>query len=170
MKPLDKKKPWFRFYAETISNPKAQRLPGDIFKTWVNLLCLASNGGGGLPPMEDIVHYLHLPEKTVRSHLSKLVAARLIDVTQDGDDVILKPHNWDQRQFNSDCSTARVKRFRAKAEKDVDAAAAVSETFQNGSAKRPRSVSVSDSDSVSEILSIQDKILSEDSDRREVAK
>ena len=33
---------WFRFYHDAIDDPKVQRLPGDVFKFWVNLLCLAS--------------------------------------------------------------------------------------------------------------------------------
>jgi len=30
---------WFRFYAESVNDPKVQRLPAHLFKTWVNILC-----------------------------------------------------------------------------------------------------------------------------------
>ncbi len=33
---------WFRFYAESVNDPKVQRLPAHLFKTWVNLLCVNS--------------------------------------------------------------------------------------------------------------------------------
>jgi len=36
---------WFRFYNDALDNPKVQLLPSDLFKTWVNLLCIASRFG-----------------------------------------------------------------------------------------------------------------------------
>ena len=52
--------PWFRFYVRTLNNPKVQRLPGNIFKGWLNLLCLAKETDGSLPPVEDISFRLRL--------------------------------------------------------------------------------------------------------------
>jgi len=34
---------WFRMYAEVLDDPKVQRLSGDEFKAWVNILCLRIN-------------------------------------------------------------------------------------------------------------------------------
>ena len=40
---------WFRLYNDVINDPKVQRLDGETFKAWINILCLASKGGGVLP-------------------------------------------------------------------------------------------------------------------------
>jgi hypothetical protein len=44
--------------------------------------------------------------------LAELRAAGLIDDDERG----VRPHNWDKRQFTSDGSTPRVRRFRDNAE------------------------------------------------------
>jgi hypothetical protein len=40
---------WLRLYSDVGSDPKVQRLPGDKFKAWINLLCVASQHDGILP-------------------------------------------------------------------------------------------------------------------------
>jgi hypothetical protein len=37
---------WLRLYSDVVSDPKVQRLPGEKFKAWVNLLCVASQHDG----------------------------------------------------------------------------------------------------------------------------
>jgi hypothetical protein len=44
---------WFRFYDDALNDPKVQKLSGDLFKAWVNILCLASKHGGELPAVND---------------------------------------------------------------------------------------------------------------------
>ena len=41
---------WFRFYNEALDDPKVQKLPPALFKSWVNLLCLTARHDGTLPP------------------------------------------------------------------------------------------------------------------------
>ena len=101
---------WFRFYIEAIDDPKVQKLSPDIFKTWVNLLCLASAGDGVLPGIDDMAFRLRLTEKVATDHVSKLRAQGLLDEMPSG----LCPHNWAARQFVSDVSTERVRKFREK--------------------------------------------------------
>ena len=51
---------WYRMYDELLDNPKVQRLSGDEFKAWVNILCLASRHDGVVPPVaEGAVHVYH---------------------------------------------------------------------------------------------------------------
>ena len=45
---------WFRFYDEALDDPKVQRLAPHLFKTWINLLCLASKEDGTMPSNDDI--------------------------------------------------------------------------------------------------------------------
>jgi hypothetical protein len=101
---------WFRFYSEVLEDPKVQRLPRELFRTWVNCLCLASRLDGVLPAIADIAFALRLPEKEAAKRIAALTSAGLFD--RDGE--ALHPHNWKGRQFQSDGSSERVKRFRAR--------------------------------------------------------
>lgn len=100
--------PWFRFYAEAIDDPKVQRLAPNLFKTWVNLLCIASQSGGILPSIDDIAFRLRMSVHDAEQQISDLILAGLLDITESG----RSPHNWSGRQFQSDCSTERVKKHR----------------------------------------------------------
>jgi DNA-binding transcriptional MocR family regulator len=101
---------WFRFYSEALEDPKVQRLPPALFKTWVNLLCLASKGesGGALPDAEDCAFALRMDLDTYSQHTAELLDRGLIDARDDH----LAMHNWDGRQKRSDNVTARVHKYR----------------------------------------------------------
>lgn len=104
---------WFRFYGEVLDDPKVQRLPADLFKSWVNLLCLASKSDDGeLPSVDDIAFALRMSDGEVQSILAQLAERGLIDLQDDK----LAPHNWSARQHKSDNSTDRVKQFRKRRE------------------------------------------------------
>jgi hypothetical protein len=103
---------WFRFYESALDDPKVQRLPGDLFKGWINLLCLAKRHNGTLPPHEDIAFALRLSAKEATKLLDSLVECGLLDHDETG----ISPHNWNARQYKSDVSTDRVKRFRKRHE------------------------------------------------------
>lgn len=137
----NKAHPWFRFYIEVMDDSKVQLLPPAVFKTWVNLLCLAATGNGGLPSVEDIAFRLRMPEKTARSQISMLVSQGLIDVKKDGEDTIMMPHNWTGRQYVSDLSTDRVRRFREKKKAAKLVAIGVDETKIETPMKRRETVS-----------------------------
>jgi len=99
---------WFRFYDDAVNDPKLLRLPDDLFRAWVTLLCIASKNEGVLPPAEDIALALRIKPAKVCEWITKLVRGGLID--QAGNS--FAPHNWKGRQYKSDVSTDRVKRFR----------------------------------------------------------
>ena len=108
---------WFRFYHEALDDPKVQKLDPPDFKIWVNLLCLACRHDGKLPPLEDIAFALRLDLIACRSVLDRLSIATLIDTPKGG--AIgwrYAIHGWDKRQYKSDTSTDRVKRFRERSE------------------------------------------------------
>jgi hypothetical protein len=108
---------WFRFYHEALDDPKVQKLDPPDFKIWVNLLCLACRHDGKLPPLEDIAFALRLDLIACRSVLDRLSIATLIDTPKGG--AIgwrYAIHGWDKRQYKSDTSTERVKRFRERSE------------------------------------------------------
>jgi hypothetical protein len=106
---------WFRMYDEIIDDPKVQRLPAGDFKSWVNLLCLASRHGGKLPAIPDIAFALRESEEEVSTRLQRLRDAGLIERRNGGANGIHHaPHAWEERQYKSDSSTDRVRRFRQR--------------------------------------------------------
>ncbi len=100
---------WFRFYNETLNDPKILRMPEALRWNWVAMLSVASINGGTLPHVEDIALHMRKTVEDVEELLSDLVARELIDEVGDG---LFAPHNWKNRQYKSDVSTERVKRFR----------------------------------------------------------
>lgn len=117
---------WFRLYTDILDDPKVQKLPSETFKDWVNILCLASKYDGSLPPLSDISFALRRTESDCASLLSKLTNAGLIDEKRG----VLRPHNWDARQYKSDSSTDRVKRYR-KRSRNVPETASGAHQIQN---------------------------------------
>ena len=97
--------PWLRFYTEVLNDPKVQRLPDSIFKTWVNLLLVArlqDDHGQISTDIEDLAFQLHIPMKTAKEHLKILTERGLIENGA--------MHNWDNRQYESDRDPTRNER------------------------------------------------------------
>jgi len=108
---------WFRFYHEALDDPKVQLLPENLFKTWVNLLCLACRNGGVLPELAQIAFALHKSHDSTEEAVARLARGGLfvrVNATH------WAPHNWNKRQYKSDTSTERVKRFRNVSETPPD--------------------------------------------------
>lgn len=101
---------WFRFYDAALDDPKVQRLTPEQFRLWVNLLCLANRNNGRLPKPEDAAFSLRMPVAEYGQMLRDLVHAGLFDKC----DGTWEPHNWAFRQFKSDVSSDRVKRYRER--------------------------------------------------------
>lgn len=100
--------PWFRMYFSLANDPKVQTLSDRAFKAWVNLLCVACECGGTIIKSE-IPFRLRITQHQTNSILSEL--SGLFDEVSETE---IEPHNWEGRQFQSDTSTARVKRFRER--------------------------------------------------------
>lgn len=115
---------WFRFYAEVVHDPKVQQLPAATFKQWVNLLCIACENEGALPPEQHIAYTMRMSVQSCRNMLIEFKRLGLLDQDSKG---VLKPHNWDSRQFQSDVSTERVRKFRERKKRSSETAP---ETFQ----------------------------------------
>lgn len=108
---------WFRFYAESVNDSKVQRLPAHLFKTWVNLLCLASTNGGTLPSREDIAFQLRMSDHDANSQIDELIGLGLIDIVSGKS---MEPHNWKSRQYVSDTSKQRTRKYRDKLKQACD--------------------------------------------------
>lgn len=105
---------WFRLYDEVLNDPKVQNLSADMFKMWVNILCLASKNDGVLPPISDVAFALRCNAGAVTEAFHILLEAKLLTVTKNQHGEVYQPHNWAKRQFKSDTSSDRVKRHRER--------------------------------------------------------
>lgn len=101
---------WFRFYADAMRHPKVAKLPDPLFRLWVELLCVAAENDGHIPPEESLKHMLKRRLDHLSRGLKDLIRASLIDPLDDG----YAPHGWDKRQYKSDVSTDRVRKHRTK--------------------------------------------------------
>ena len=120
---------WFRLYDEMLDDPKAQRLPPQDFKIWINLLCLASRNDGKLPCISDIAFALRISENDAVTVVERLHIAGLIDKRNGGPDGFrYSPHGWEKRQYKSDNSADRVKKHREKRNGECNVSCNVTET------------------------------------------
>lgn len=90
-------------------------LAPELFKHWVNVLCVAAQHDGELPPIAVTAFMLgRIPEPKAAGILARLCGLGLLDKTEKG----FKPHNWDGRQYKHDKSDPtnadRQARFRNK--------------------------------------------------------
>ena len=106
---------WFRFYNEALNDPKVQSLDGETFKDWINILCIASANDGVLPDMQHLAFALRKPLNDAITVVERLANAALIDRCNGGANGFhYAPHGWAKRQFKSDTSNERVKRYRKR--------------------------------------------------------
>jgi len=98
---------WFRVDTDIKDNPKLRFLPESVQLRF--LWCLALHKEGRLvnQPISKIAFCLHLPEPEVADLLKSLVEHRLLLDN-------FSPKGWEERQFQSDSSTPRVQKHRAK--------------------------------------------------------
>lgn len=101
---------WFRFYADAMRHPKVAKLPDPTFRLWVELLCVAAENEGHIPAADDLKHMLKRRLDHLLRGLQDLIRASLIDPLEVG----YTPHGWDKRQYKSDVSTDRVRKYRKK--------------------------------------------------------
>lgn len=95
-------RPWFRLYSSILDTRKVQNLPGDLFKTWVNLLSIASQADprGTLPRIGDIAYRLRADIDTIMQQVEELRRRHLLD----GDKHHLRIHDWPEWQPDSDAN------------------------------------------------------------------
>lgn len=106
---------WFRFYGESLNDPKVQRLPGETYKLWVNLLCIASQNDGVVKKGDDTAFQLRMMPEEAEEAIQALVKRGLLEDRGE----FYVPHNWDKRQYKSDNSAERVAKHRTERVKRV---------------------------------------------------
>lgn len=107
---MKRQKTWLRLYTEILDDYDVNLLNDADFRMLVKLWCLARMSDGMLPSVDRIAFRLRLPEPKVRASVSTLINAGYLEEIEG----ILTPHNWRERQFESDTSTERMRRFRKR--------------------------------------------------------
>lgn len=100
---------WWRAYDEAVDDPKLIALTDRQFRAWFNLCCITSQTGGTLPDVKIVAIKLRVKPDRAQAIMAELGDLGLIDKSEDG---VSTMHNWNGRQYKSDVSTTRVKRFR----------------------------------------------------------
>ena len=150
------KMPWFRLYSEVLDDKKIKRIcratgtnKATVIGLWVILLALANDStdrgalqiSDGIPyELSDIAYEAEIPDDQVDTLLKLFEKYDMLHYDNKEGWSIL---NWNGRQFKSDNSTDRVKRWRANQDDN-------SETLQPEKVKRYSNVIDSDSDSDSD--------------------
>ncbi len=105
---------WFRLYDEIQYDPKLRRMPIPHRYAFIVLLCIANRSKvrGAIINLDDddLAFELEMELEDWLTLKAKFRAKGLIEPIEGG----IKISNWDERQFASDSSAERVKRYREK--------------------------------------------------------
>jgi hypothetical protein len=103
---------WCRLYGEMLDDPKVGTLDDAQFRTWVELLMVATKadacGNTKLTPDETSINWALRRNASVT--LQELLHRELVTLNENGEIVITE---WDKRQKKSDSSADRVAKHRA---------------------------------------------------------
>ncbi len=99
--------PWFRLYSEFAHDPKVQMLSEAMQRRYVMLMCLRCS---------ETLETLHETEIAFQLRLSaeELDETKKLFISKNFIDKHWNLLNWDKRQFVSDSSTMRVRKYRDK--------------------------------------------------------
>ena len=100
---------WFRFHSDAIRNPKIARLSDKQYRLWTELMAVAAENDGHIPPLNDLRYVLNRRLDHLSTGVDQLISGGLIDQLADG----YEPHNWSKHQYKSDSSKERVAKHRA---------------------------------------------------------
>jgi len=103
--------PWFRLYSEFAHDPKIQMLSEAMQRRYVMLLCLRCSETLETLHETEIAFQLRLDE-------AQLLETKQLFISKNFIDKHWKILNWDKRQFVSDSSTMRVRKYRDKKKQD----------------------------------------------------
>lgn len=104
-----KRNVWYRMYASILDlEDKTQELSDKHFRSWVKILALYTRNNGVMPADSAVARCLGLPLSKYAEVRKTLIDKGLID----SDGATIAPHNWDERQFESDSSADRMRRWR----------------------------------------------------------
>lgn len=115
---------WFRMYHEFATDPKVQMMSEAMQRRLVMLFCIRCSNDDETFHETELVFQLRISEQEWAETKRVFIQRKFID-----EDCNLL--NWDERQYRSDSSTARVKAFRERQKKQHETQCNVSVTPQD---------------------------------------
>jgi len=107
--------PWFRMYHEMIDDPKIGTLDDSEFRLWVEILCLACKAGNNGDTNLTVTETEWKLRRNVTVTFQKLLHAGIVTLHRNGSGIeTICVEKWNVRQYQSDSSTDRVRKFREK--------------------------------------------------------
>ena len=104
--------PWFRLYSEFASDPKTQSMSEQMQRRLVMLFCLRCGNVLETLQEHEIIYALGITEEEWEETKELFVTKCFIRFIKGKCNIV----NWNKRQFISDSSTERVRKYRAKNE------------------------------------------------------
>ena len=101
--------PWFRLYSEFADDPKVQIMPETMQRRLLMLFCHRCKCGDVTVTFRDAEMAFHW-----RITTQEMAETKALFITQGFIDEEWNVLNWDERQYKSDTSKERTKRWRAK--------------------------------------------------------
>lgn len=103
--------PWFRFYKEFAGDPKVQSMGEKHQRRLVMLLCLKCDESLEKLKDEEIAFALRITMEDLTESYEIFQEKGFIDFDDEGTILMI---NWNKRQFKSDSSTERVRKYRER--------------------------------------------------------
>jgi len=100
-------------YGDMIDDPKIGTLNDKQFRLWTSLLCLACQAGNGGNTNLTVAEIEWKLRKKISKNLKVLLDRELVVLkNENSDKQTIFVNKWEKRQYQSDSSTNRVKKFR----------------------------------------------------------
>lgn len=112
---------WFRMYGEMPDDPKIGTLTDSQFRTWVELLCAAckAEDNGNTKLTEKTINWAL--RRDVLCDVTELSQRGLVTINSDGEYIIKA---WSKRQYKTDSSAERTRKYREKKKEESSKQAA----------------------------------------------
>ena len=104
---MNKTLPWFRLYSEFAKDPKIQSMSEVMQRRLIMVFCLQCSEEWEALDDDELLFSLGLDDETFHETIALFQKKGFLDKNR-------KVKNWMKRQFKSDTSTNRVKKFREK--------------------------------------------------------
>jgi hypothetical protein len=101
---------WLRLDEHIPENKKVQLIPAELFRFWINALCVSKKTDGKLPDLEAAAFRLRMPKVRLVMNLERLRSKGLVDFVDD----VYCLHDWEDWQYKDAGTASRVRRFRDK--------------------------------------------------------
>lgn len=106
---------WFRMHTKILDNADIQLMDANLFRVWVNMLCLAAESGDGtIPPLRQAAFRVRMDEHVLSAQIDRLIDQGHLIVGLNG---VVSAKDWQRHQYrdpNTVQSAERMRRYRER--------------------------------------------------------